>query len=142
MCLIHSGIPQAIAAIVADRLGGPFPLGAEPEMRQRWAADSARVKRERGSVIVPVATLRVGLGVHRALLFKFLADASNVPCALVGSPCHGANLQRNRNNESTSVAMRSFKVQKAQRLAAAHGFPRGCRQRALRPHVPHVMVRI
>ena len=98
-CHCCTAVLQAIAAIVGDHLGGPFPSEAEPEMRQRWAADSARVKRDCDRVIVPVAALHAGLGVHRALLFKFLADASNVPCALVGSPCQGAHLQWNRKRK-------------------------------------------
>jgi Ethylene-responsive protein kinase Le-CTR1 len=71
-------------------MGGAYGAEHEAEMQQRWAASSAEVRRRRGRPIVPAAQLRVGLGVHRALLFKFLADASNVPCRLVGcGACQG-----------------------------------------------------
>lgn len=74
-------------------MGGAYGVDSEAEMQQRWAASSAEVRRRRGRPIVPAAQLRVGLGVHRALLFKFLADASNVPCRLIGSgACKGEHL--------------------------------------------------
>ncbi len=44
----------------------------------------------RGSPIVFAAQLEAAGGAHRALLFKFLADASNVPCSLVGRQSKGA----------------------------------------------------
>lgn len=84
---------QAIAKIVSSHMGGAYGADSEAQMQQRWAASSAEVRRRRGRPIVPAAQLRVGLGVHRALLFKFLADASNVPCRLIGSgACEGEHL--------------------------------------------------
>lgn len=83
--------PQAIAKIVSQHMGGPYGPEREAEMAAAWAASSSAVKQRRGRPIVPAAQLRVGLAVHRALLFKFLADASNVPCCLVGGgQCKGA----------------------------------------------------
>ena len=74
-------------------MGGAYGAADEAQMQQQWAASSAEVRRRRGRPIVPAAQLRVGLGVHRALLFKFLADASNVPCRLIGSgACVGKHL--------------------------------------------------
>ncbi len=76
---------------MSDHLGGPFGQDREEEMVEAWAAQSAAVRAKRGNPMVPLAQLRAGLPVHRALMFKFLADASNVPCSLVGGGnCHGA----------------------------------------------------
>lgn len=84
---------QAIAKIVSDHMGGAFDRERQAEVQRQWAASSAEVRRQKGNPMVPAAELRAGLGVHRALLFKFLADASNVPCCLIGrSQCRGALL--------------------------------------------------
>ena len=89
---VSAACTQAIARIVSSHMGGAYDADSEAQMQQRWAASSAEVRRRRGRPIVPAAQLRVGLGVHRALLFKFLADTSNVPCRLVGSgACEGAH---------------------------------------------------
>lgn len=75
-------------------MGGAYGLERASEMQRQWAASSAEVRMRQGRPIVPAAQLRVGLGTHRALLFKFLSDASNVPCRLIGrSQCKGETMQ-------------------------------------------------
>jgi hypothetical protein len=72
---------QALAGLVADRLGGPY---ASPERLARaHAAASGAVKAAARSAIVPLGQLQIGAGRHRALLFKVLADALGMPCALL-----------------------------------------------------------
>lgn len=44
--------------------------------------------------MVFAAQLEAAGAAHRALLFKFLADASNVPCSIVGRQCKGALAMR------------------------------------------------
>ena len=72
---------RALAALVADRLGG---AGVPPAALARAHADaSCAAKAAARSVIVPLGTLAAGTARHRALLFKVLADAVGLPCALV-----------------------------------------------------------
>jgi hypothetical protein len=87
---------EALAALVADRLGGTY---ASPERLARaHAAASGAVKAAARSPIVPLGQLQIGAGRHRALLFKVLADALGIPCALLRGASYAGD-------EDTAVAV-------------------------------------
>ncbi|KAJ8765898.1 hypothetical protein K2173_020414 [Erythroxylum novogranatense] len=68
-----------LAKLVVNHMGGL--LVAEGEAFGKHWMESAEVLKEHlGSVILPIGILSVGLCVHRALLFKVLADSINLPC--------------------------------------------------------------
>ncbi|CAK7325312.1 unnamed protein product [Dovyalis caffra] len=48
-----------------------------------WKENTEAMKRRLGSVVIPIGNLSIGLCVHRALLFKVLADSINLPCRIV-----------------------------------------------------------
>ena len=71
---------QALAQVVADQLGGRCSYA---ELSHRYAPVAAALKARRDSIALPIGALSVGLARHRALLFKALADASELPCRLL-----------------------------------------------------------
>ena len=76
---------QALARLVADKLGGRCSFA---ECAVLWAAAAACLKAQRNSVVLPLGALPVGLARHRALLFKALADANDLPCQLLRGPSY------------------------------------------------------
>ncbi|KAI5075351.1 hypothetical protein GOP47_0009427 [Adiantum capillus-veneris] len=88
-----SGVINRIAELVADQMGGP--VDNADLLLQNWKASSAALRLAVGNVVVPLGRLVVGLGRHRALLFKLskfsktaricqvLADAVGIPCQLI-----------------------------------------------------------
>ena len=76
---------QALARVVADQLGGRCSF---QELAQRYAPAAADLKARTGSLVLPLGALPVGLARHRALLFKALADASELPCQLLRGPSY------------------------------------------------------
>ena len=50
--MLTGGMPQAIATVVADQMGGPVSVPGA--LRSGWAAASARVKQKHNSVVVCV----------------------------------------------------------------------------------------
>lgn len=79
--LKRSGLAHRIAVIVADQMGGP--VDDEALLHKRWRANSAELRVSLGNVLLPLGRLQIGLGRHRALLFKVLADAVGIPCQLL-----------------------------------------------------------
>ena len=77
---------QALARVVADHMGGP---SASRPLSRRYAEASRQLKARAGSVVLPIGQLRVGLARHRALLFKTLADACELPCRMLRGPNMG-----------------------------------------------------
>ncbi|KAG6680341.1 hypothetical protein I3842_13G036600 [Carya illinoinensis] len=69
-----------LAIIVCNQLGGA--ASTEEKLGARWGESFEVLKDCRGSVILPIGSLSVGLCVHRALLFKVLADIVNLPCRI------------------------------------------------------------
>ncbi len=59
----------------------------------------------RDSVVIFAAQPEAAGAAHRALLFKFLADASNVPCSFVGRQCRGASLRRSCRRRLLAAAV-------------------------------------
>ena len=71
-----------LALLVAERMGGV--AWGEGELEQRFLADYEQVRREYRDERVRLGSLAVGLERHRALAFKVLAEAAQVPCCLFG----------------------------------------------------------
>ncbi|KAK9808194.1 hypothetical protein WJX73_007130 [Symbiochloris irregularis] len=80
---IHNGplaCIQALAQVVANQLGGRCSYA---ELSQRYSPVASALKARLGSLALPIGALSVGLARHRSLLFKTLADASELPCRLL-----------------------------------------------------------
>ncbi|KAK3599496.1 hypothetical protein CHS0354_006630 [Potamilus streckersoni] len=71
---------KALAVYVADKLGGPIERGQVTNFS--WELPLSQVKFELKSNIIPIGRLKAGIHVHRALLFKTLADKIAVSCTL------------------------------------------------------------
>ena len=71
-----------LALLVAERMGGV--AWGEGELEQRFRTDYEQVRRECRDERVRLGSLAVGLERHRALAFKVLAEAAQVPCCLFG----------------------------------------------------------
>ncbi|XP_058204990.1 serine/threonine-protein kinase CTR1-like [Rhododendron vialii] len=70
-----------LAELVCNRLGGVASSGEEC-FDNRWKEGAGLLKDCLGSVMLPIGSLCVGFCVHRALLFKVLADMVNLPCRI------------------------------------------------------------
>ncbi|KAL7065147.1 hypothetical protein AAHC03_05614 [Spirometra sp. Aus1] len=72
---------EALASLVANLLGGPFPKDKALDCdATRKVAD---YRCQRNTNLVPIGVIDVGNYLHRALLFKFLAGVISLPCSLV-----------------------------------------------------------
>ncbi|KAK7355262.1 hypothetical protein VNO80_14513 [Phaseolus coccineus] len=69
-----------LASLVCNRMGGGSLT--EENLGIRWKECTRLLKSCLHSVIIPVGSLPIGLCVHRALLFKVLADLINLPCRI------------------------------------------------------------
>ncbi|XP_061350045.1 serine/threonine-protein kinase CTR1-like isoform X2 [Gastrolobium bilobum] len=69
-----------LANLVYSRMGGGS--STEENLGTRWRECTQILKSRLHSVILPIGSLPVGLCVHRALLFKVLADLINLPCRI------------------------------------------------------------
>ncbi|KAF7820252.1 serine/threonine-protein kinase CTR1-like isoform X1 [Senna tora] len=69
-----------LANLVCSRLGGVAMT--EKKLFTDWKECIQILRSVLRSVIVPIGSLPVGLCVHRALLFKVLADSINLPCRI------------------------------------------------------------
>ncbi|CAL8464074.1 g3609 [Coccomyxa elongata] len=88
---------QALARVVASHMGGRSNHAA---LSRRYA--QARREQRRG-LVVPIGALSVGLARHRALLFKALADACELPCRMLRGPFIG---NAGRSGELAAVVVR------------------------------------
>ncbi|ESP02130.1 hypothetical protein LOTGIDRAFT_111572, partial [Lottia gigantea] len=70
-----------LAQLVADKMGGPIDRGQVSSFS--WELPLSQIKYELKSNVVPIGRLKAGIHVHRALLFKALADRIAVSCTLV-----------------------------------------------------------
>jgi len=71
----------ALAQYVSERMGGPVPKDKLLEFP--WQLHLAELKHELKSNIIPIGKIRSGIHIHRALLYKVLADKLGMPCTLV-----------------------------------------------------------
>lgn len=70
----------ALASFVADKMGGPIEKGQLSNVG--WELPLSQVKFELRSNIIPLGKIKSGIHIHRALLFKTLADKIAVGCSL------------------------------------------------------------
>ncbi|CAN1297879.1 Serine/threonine-protein kinase CTR1 [Linum perenne] len=70
-----------LATLVCSRMGGEA-FSEEEEFCKYWMKCADALRNRLGSVILPIGSLSVGLCIHRALLFKVLADSINLPCRI------------------------------------------------------------
>ncbi|XP_048777082.1 armadillo repeat-containing protein 3-like isoform X2 [Ostrea edulis] len=71
---------RALAQFVADKMGGPIEKGQLPNFS--WELPLSQVKFELKSNVIPIGKIKAGIHIHRALLFKALADRIALPCTL------------------------------------------------------------
>ncbi|XP_017414492.1 serine/threonine-protein kinase CTR1 isoform X2 [Vigna angularis] len=69
-----------LASLICNRMGGGSLT--EENLVIRWKECTQLLKSCLHSVILPIGSLPIGLCVHRALLFKVLADLINLPCRI------------------------------------------------------------
>ncbi|XP_047158060.1 serine/threonine-protein kinase CTR1-like [Vigna umbellata] len=69
-----------LASLICNRMGGGSLT--EENLVIRWKECTQLLKSCMHSVILPIGSLPIGLCVHRALLFKVLADLINLPCRI------------------------------------------------------------
>lgn len=74
-------VVDELANLVCNHMGGAASSG-EDGFANHWKEFSGMLKNSLGSVVLPIGSLSVGLCVHRALLFKVLADVVNLPCRI------------------------------------------------------------
>ncbi|RDX91734.1 Serine/threonine-protein kinase CTR1, partial [Mucuna pruriens] len=73
-------VTDQLANLVCSRMGGGSLT--EENLGTRWKECTQLLKSCLHSVILPIGSLPIGLCVHRALLFKVLADLINLPCRI------------------------------------------------------------
>ncbi|CAJ1967730.1 unnamed protein product, partial [Sphenostylis stenocarpa] len=69
-----------LANLVCKRMGGGSL--SEENLFNHWKECTQVLKSCMNSIIFPIGSLAIGLCVHRALLFKVLADLINLPCRI------------------------------------------------------------
>ncbi|KAG2403068.1 Serine/threonine-protein kinase [Vigna angularis] len=76
-----SDVVDQLSKLVCNRMGGSASVG-EDNLVSIWRDCSNDLKDCLGSVVIPIGSLSVGLCRHRAILFKVLADAIDLPCRI------------------------------------------------------------
>ncbi|CAL0317070.1 unnamed protein product [Lupinus luteus] len=74
-------VVDQLSKLVCNHMGGSASIG-EDDFVSSWRDCSNDLKDCLGSVVVPIGSLSVGLCRHRAILFKVLADAIDLPCRI------------------------------------------------------------
>ncbi|XP_050210460.1 serine/threonine-protein kinase CTR1-like [Mercurialis annua] len=70
-----------LANLVCNRMGG-VTATEQNTFAMCWKDCTEVLQNRLGSIVLPIGSLPVGLCVHRALLFKVLADSINLPCRI------------------------------------------------------------
>ncbi|KAJ6349918.1 hypothetical protein OIU78_006165 [Salix suchowensis] len=76
-------VVKHLANVVCNLMGGVVHNEDDNAFAECWKECTNVMKRRLGSVVLPIGSLSIGLCVHRALLFKVLADSINLPCRIV-----------------------------------------------------------
>ncbi|XP_050417691.1 armadillo repeat-containing protein 3 [Patella vulgata] len=71
----------ALSEFVSDKLGGSIDRGQVSSFS--WELPVSQVRYELKSNVIPIGRLKTGIHIHRALLFKVLADRIALSCTLV-----------------------------------------------------------
>ncbi|CAH8623013.1 unnamed protein product [Dicrocoelium dendriticum] len=72
--------PSSVPKFVANCLGGE--VNRDEFTSYRWELGIAEVRHEINSNVIPIGKIKLGGQLHRALLFKFLADRIGLPTNL------------------------------------------------------------
>ncbi|KAF9594911.1 hypothetical protein IFM89_035475 [Coptis chinensis] len=78
---VDRDLVRELAALVAGYMGGP--VGNPESMLKSYRELSNTLRATLNSMVLPLGYLTTGLGRHRALLFKVLADSVGLPCRLM-----------------------------------------------------------
>lgn len=70
-----------LAQMVAIQMGGSAV--SDEALAETWRTNTSKMTLLLGSLVLPIGMLKCGLGRHRALLFKVMADSVGLPCRLV-----------------------------------------------------------
>ncbi|GFO30833.1 Armadillo repeat-containing protein 3 [Plakobranchus ocellatus] len=70
----------ALAQFVSDKMGGRIERGQVANFS--WELPLSQVRYELRSNVIPIGRVKAGIHIHRALLFKVLADRIALPCSL------------------------------------------------------------
>ncbi|KAK3779638.1 hypothetical protein RRG08_040361 [Elysia crispata] len=70
----------ALAQLVSDKMGGRIERGQVANFS--WELPLSQVRFELKSNVIPIGRMKAGIHIHRALLFKVLADRIALPCSL------------------------------------------------------------
>eukprot|EP00038_Savillea_parva_P009597 m.184615 g.184615 ORF g.184615 m.184615 type:complete len:778 (+) comp16183_c0_seq1:43-2376(+) len=79
----QSADPSELARAVCNRMGGAVPYAQLTAYTATLAINE--LKQEAGSNVIPLGKIKTGMYYHRALLFKVVGDAINLPSVLVRS---------------------------------------------------------
>ncbi|GFZ11184.1 protein kinase superfamily protein [Actinidia rufa] len=79
--MTREDVVNHLAELVCNRMGG-VASSVEDCFGNHWKECTGLLKDRLGSVVLPIGRLSVGCCVHRALLFKVLADVVNLPCRI------------------------------------------------------------
>ncbi|VFQ75062.1 unnamed protein product [Cuscuta campestris] len=80
-CITTEEVVDEIAKLVCNHMGGATSSG-EDDLVLIWKECRDDLKDCLGSVVIPIGSMYAGLCRHRALLFKVLADAIDLPCRI------------------------------------------------------------
>ncbi|CAH9117697.1 unnamed protein product [Cuscuta europaea] len=80
-CITTEEVVEELAKLVCNHMGGAASSG-EDDLVPIWKECRDDLKDCLASVVIPVGSLYAGLCRHRALLFKVLADAIDLPCRI------------------------------------------------------------
>ncbi|KAK4743265.1 hypothetical protein SAY87_001266 [Trapa incisa] len=80
-CITTNDIVDQLSKLVCNLMGGSASAG-EDNLVSVWRECRDDIKECIGSVVMLIGSLSVGLCIHRALLFKVLADAIDLPCRI------------------------------------------------------------
>lgn len=57
--------------------------GTEVELQERWRECVGVYRQKKQTIAVPITRMKVALARHRAIMFKYLADAVNIRAKIV-----------------------------------------------------------
>ena len=92
---------QALATVVADHMGGAMD---HQSLSKAYSQFQAQLKDSLQSRILPIGSQAIGLPRHRALLFKTLADACELPCRMLRGAAIGVNLPATTSTVTTLMS--------------------------------------
>ena len=71
---------QILGYVVCKNMGD---RGTEEELQERWRECVGVYRQKKQTIAVPITRMKVALARHRAIMFKYLADAVNIRAKIV-----------------------------------------------------------